>query len=86
MPHLLIVESNLTEVVNDAKNNGRLSAGETYSRALQASACNVNFDICIPCAEDFNLNQIDFNLNDGFVFTGSNVAWRVDDVKASILR
>lgn len=86
MPHLLIVESNLTDTVNAAKNKGWLSAGEIYGSALQASGSNVSFDICIPYAKDFNLNRFDLTAYDGFVFTGSSVTWCVDDSDAKVLR
>lgn len=86
MPHLLIVESNLTDTVNAEKIKGWISADETYGSALQASGNNVSFDICMPYTEDFNLNNLDFATYDGFVFTGSSVPWCVDDVEAKILR
>jgi GMP synthase (glutamine-hydrolysing) len=86
MPHLLIVESNLTTTVKSARNKGWLSSGETYGRALQASGTNVSFDICMPYAEDFQLNCLDLTNYDGFVFTDSSVTWSVGEVEATVLR
>jgi GMP synthase (glutamine-hydrolysing) len=86
MPHLMIIESNLTDTVNEARNKGWLSAGETYGSSLKASGSNVSFDICMPYAEGFNLNHLNLSSYDGFVFTGSSVPWCVDDVEAKILR
>jgi GMP synthase (glutamine-hydrolysing) len=76
------VESNTPELIAHTLAQGRLSEGENYAAVLRAIEIDLETTIFAPYASESlpSLEGID-----GVIFTGSGVAWCVDDPRAAPL-
>ena len=79
MAHILIVESNTPELVAESRSQGRLSEADNYASVLgQINAALRITSVALYAGEALPpLKNVS-----GVVFTGSGVAWCVDDPRA----
>tara|TARA_B100000767_G_scaffold75596_1_gene72159 strand:- start:4284 stop:4640 length:357 start_codon:yes stop_codon:yes gene_type:complete len=77
--HILIVESNTPELVADSRSQGQLSEADNYLRQINAA---LRITSVAPYAGEAlpPLKNVS-----GVVFTGSGVAWCLDDRRAEAL-
>ena len=82
MAHILIVESNTPELVAESRSQGRLSEADNYASVLrQINAALRITSVALYAGEALPpLKNVS-----GVVFTGSGVAWCVDDPRAEAL-
>ena len=82
MAHILIVESNTPELVAESRSQGRLSEADNYASVL----CQINVALRITSVAPYAGEALPPLKNvSGVVFTGSGVAWCVDDRWAEAL-
>ena len=82
MAHILIVESNTPELVAESRSQGRLSEADNYASVL----CQINAALRITSVAPYAGEALPPLKNvSGVVFTGSGVAWCVDDPRAEAL-
>ena len=82
MAHILIVESNTPELVAESRSQGRLSEADNYASVLRQINAALRITSVAPYAGEAlpPLKNVS-----GVVFTGSGVAWCVDDPRAEAL-
>jgi GMP synthase (glutamine-hydrolysing) len=82
MPFILVVESNTPELVMQTRANGQLSEAENYAAVLRRIDHTISIEFFSPYQGE-TLPALEGCI--GAVFTGSGVAWCVDDPRADVL-
>ena len=82
----MITEGDSPDLLAKAGEHGLPSNADIYARSLRATDPRLEITVIEPYAPDFNLDEIDPGLFDGFVFTGSNVQWSVEAPEAKPVR
>ena len=85
MVHIVIVESNTPELVAESRARGRLSEADNYAAVLRQIDPGLHITVVSPYAGETFLFPPPLKAADGVVFTGSSVAWCVDDPRAEAL-
>ena len=82
MAHILIVESNTPELVAESRSQGWLSEADNYASVVRQINAALRITSVAPYAGEAlpPLKNVS-----GVVFTGSGVAWCVDDPRAEAL-
>lgn len=82
MLKIIIVEGDSPEQLIKNHSQGLQTNSELYSQSLKSCRRDLDIRVIHPYSLDFSLDTLHTEWADGFVFTGSNVNWSVDDKAA----